>query len=146
MPFIRKLIAGAFELEKFKFYIAPDSKYLEHFGRALALIGAWSNRINHVLDFIRFAEGCMLAHNKAQKVFNDNTHVLGNWSEAAEWTGKEWFPAMEEAGLRYFAWIFSPSAFSKLATEKSVDLKVGHVITQFFTDIAEADLWLEQCI
>ncbi|MET3979745.1 PAS domain S-box-containing protein [Mucilaginibacter sp. UYP25] len=88
----------------------------------------------------------MLAHNKVNKVFNDNTHVLGNWSEAAEWTGKEWFPAMEAAGLRYFAWVFSPSAFSKLAAEKSVDLKVGDVVTQFFTDTAEAGSWLEQCV
>ncbi|MEO6522898.1 MAG: thiaminase II [Mucilaginibacter sp.] len=63
MPFIRELIAGTLALEKFKFYIAQDSKYLEHFGRALALIGARSNRVDLVLDFIRFAEGAIVVEN-----------------------------------------------------------------------------------
>jgi PAS domain S-box-containing protein len=86
----------------------------------------------------------MLADHKVNKVFNDNRRVLGNWSEAADWAGKEWFPAMEKAGLKYFAWIFSHSIFSRLSAEKSVDMKEGHVITQFFTDEVEADRWLNE--
>lgn len=87
----------------------------------------------------------MLKHNKVEKVLNDNTHVLGNWSEAADWAGKEWFPAMEQAGLRYFAWISSPSAFSRLSAEKSVNVKEGNVVTEFFTSINDADEWLDNC-
>lgn len=60
MPFIEQLVAGSLDIEKFKFYIAQDSKYLEHFGRALALIAARANRVDHVLSFISFAEGAIV--------------------------------------------------------------------------------------
>ncbi|MCD0488813.1 PAS domain S-box protein [Pedobacter sp. MC2016-14] len=87
----------------------------------------------------------MLAMLKAggfSKVLNDNTHVVGTWSEASDWAGQEWFPMMEEAGLKYFAWIYSPSAFSRLSAEKAVDVKVGNSIIQFFTDLESAKKWL----
>jgi PAS domain S-box-containing protein len=95
-------------------------------------------------------DGCMkmlemLTQNKCRKVVNDNRHVLGTWSEAAEWVGKSWFPMMENAGLQYFAWIFSPSAFSQLSAKKSIDVKEGSVITQFFTEIKSAEMWIDSC-
>ena len=40
MPFITELTNGSLPKEKFRFYMAQDSLYLEHFGRTLALIGA----------------------------------------------------------------------------------------------------------
>ncbi|MEO6330284.1 MAG: PAS domain-containing sensor histidine kinase, partial [Ginsengibacter sp.] len=93
-------------------------------------------------------KGCLimldlLQKNKCTKVLNDNTHVLGNWSEAADWGGTVWFPEMQKAGLQFFAWIYSPSTFSKLAAHKSLDIVVGNIITQFFTDINDAKEWLE---
>ncbi|HEX8608685.1 MAG TPA: PAS domain-containing sensor histidine kinase, partial [Pedobacter sp.] len=95
-------------------------------------------------------DGCMrmleiLRKSRCQKVLNDNRHVLGTWSEAAEWVGKDWFPMMEKAGLRYFAWIFSPSAFSQLSAKKSIDVKEGNVVTQFFTEITAAEAWIDGC-
>jgi hypothetical protein len=81
--------------------------------------------------------------NRCERVLNDNRHVLGTWSEAADWVGEVWFPMMEKAGLKYFAWIFSPSSFSQLSARKSVDVMKGKVTTQFFIDIVEADRWLE---
>lgn len=84
----------------------------------------------------------MLKRNNCSKIINDNRHVLGTWSEAAEWAGEEWFPMVEKAGLKYFAWIYSPSAFSQLSAKKSVDNAVGNVVTQFFTDIVLAQDWL----
>lgn len=56
MPFINELMDGSLQLEKFQFYIAQDSKYLESFGRALALIGAKAHDIDDSLTFMRFAE------------------------------------------------------------------------------------------
>jgi PAS domain S-box-containing protein len=84
----------------------------------------------------------MLAENKCSKVVNDNRHVLGTWSEAVDWAGIEWFPMMEKAGLKYFAWIYSLSAFSQLSAKKSVDIAVGNITAQFFTDIALAEEWI----
>ncbi len=84
----------------------------------------------------------MLKNNKVHKVLNDNTNVLGTWSDAADWAGTEWFPMMEKAGLKYFAWIYSPSAFSRLSAKKSVDVAVGNGIIQFFTDMQSAEEWI----
>ena len=56
------------------------------------------------------------------KVLNDNREVLGNWSEASDWAGTVWFPMMIDAGLRDFAWVFSPSIFAQLAAQKRVDV------------------------
>ncbi|NQX38150.1 two-component system, chemotaxis family, CheB/CheR fusion protein [Pedobacter steynii] len=84
----------------------------------------------------------MLRENQCNKILNDNRNVLGTWSEASEWAGEVWFPMIEKAGLEYFAWIYSPSVFSQLSAKKSVDIAVGNVVTQFFTDISFAEDWL----
>lgn len=84
----------------------------------------------------------MLIKNKVYKVLNNNIHVLGNWSEASDWGAAEWFPAMEKAGLRYFAWIYSPSVFSQLSARKSVDTLTGEIVAQFFTEVADAEKWI----
>jgi hypothetical protein len=76
------------------------------------------------------------------KVLNDNRNVLGTWSDAAEWVGKDWFPMMEAAGLKHFAWIYSKSTFSQLSADKSVDSLRAGVTTRLFNDEAEAKEWL----
>lgn len=86
----------------------------------------------------------MLQKNNSDRVMNDNTHVLGNWSEAAEWVGSIWFPMMEQAGLKYFAHVFSPSTFSQLAAQKSIDIMAGIITTQYFTEISLAEAWVNQ--
>lgn len=86
----------------------------------------------------------MLERHKVSKVINDNSHVLGTWSDAADWVGQIWFPMMEKAGLRQFAWIYSPAAFSQLSAQKAADVAYGSVITRFFTDIVLARAWVEQ--
>jgi PAS domain S-box-containing protein len=93
-------------------------------------------------------KGCLimldlLEKNECSKVLNDNTHVMGNWSEAVDWGGEVWFPAMEKAGLEYFAWIYSQSTFSKMSAKKSLDITIGKITAQFFTEKQEAINWLE---
>lgn len=76
-PFITELIDGTLDAKRFKYYIAQDALYLEHFGRALALIAGKADRITHVLDFIRFAEGAIVVENALHgdyfKTFNIQT-------------------------------------------------------------------------
>jgi PAS domain S-box-containing protein len=84
----------------------------------------------------------MLQKNNCSKVLNDNTHVMGNWSEASDWGAEFWFPAMQKAGLTHFAWIYSPSTFSRMAAHKSVDVLLGSITAQFFTDKQAAIAWL----
>ncbi len=93
--------------------------------------------------------GCMMMHkilklNNCEKVLNDNTEVQGNWSEAVDWGGEVWFPMMENAGTKYFAWIYSPSTFSQLSAEKSINIMQGNILTQLFNDRQEAVEWLEK--
>ncbi len=86
----------------------------------------------------------MLSRHKVSKVINDNSHVLGTWSDASDWVGEIWFPMMEKAGLRQFAWIYSPAAFSQLSAHKAADGAYGTVSTRFFKDVNVAREWVEE--
>ena len=86
----------------------------------------------------------MMKKTKCHKIVNDNRHVLGTWSDAADWGREKWFPMMEEAGLKYFAWVYSKSAFSQLSAQKTVDVTLGGVVAQFFTDIKMAQKWIDE--
>jgi len=90
--------------------------------------------------------GCMtmfelLKKYQCVKDLNDNTNVIVSWSEAAEWGAEFWFPAMINAGLQHFAWIYSPEIFSKLSTDKTIDLTGGNIFATF-NDKQEAAEWL----
>lgn len=92
--------------------------------------------------------GCMLmldylVKNQCDRIVNENTNVLGNWSDAVDWVGNDWFPMMEKAGLKYFAHLFSPSTFSQLSAKKSIDIMAGIITTQYFTDMASAREWID---
>jgi len=98
-------------------------------------------------DLASVQRGCLLMldylrEHRCDRVINDNTRVQGNWSEAVDWVGNTWFPMMEQAGLRYFAHIFSPSTFSQLSARKSIDIMAGIVTTQYFTDYGLATEWI----
>ena len=86
----------------------------------------------------------MVIKHQCTKILNDNREVLGTWSEASEWVGETFFPMLEKAGLKYLAWIFSASIFSQLSAKKSVDVSMNNIITQFFTDISDAEEWIHR--
>jgi hypothetical protein len=69
------------------------------------------------LELLRFLE-----QQRCYKILNDNTNVTSMWSEAAEWGGKIWFPAVAAAGLQYFAWVYSPNVYSRLSTDLTLQL------------------------
>ncbi|WP_126973994.1 thiaminase II [Gynurincola endophyticus] len=63
MPFITELADGSLPKNKFQFYMAQDSIYLEHFGRALALVGARAHDIKDALSFMGFAANAIVVEN-----------------------------------------------------------------------------------
>lgn len=63
MPFIKELSDGTLPQKKFRFYMAQDSLYLEHFGRTLSLIAAKITDLQDVLTFMRFAENAIVVEN-----------------------------------------------------------------------------------
>lgn len=77
MPFITELMDGTLPIEKFQFYMAQDSHYLEHFGRSLSIIASKIENITDSLTFIRFSEGAIVVENALHesyfKAFNLTT-------------------------------------------------------------------------
>jgi PAS domain S-box-containing protein len=93
--------------------------------------------------------GCMEIYKaveqyKVTRVVNDNTNVLGSWSDAAEWVGEVWFPKVEHAGLKYFAWIYAPAAFSKMSANKSVEKSTSGITIRLFTDLHLGVQWIKE--
>jgi PAS domain S-box-containing protein len=84
----------------------------------------------------------VMAKNECHLVLNDNTHVKGNWSEASDWGAEVWFPVMAGAGLKKFAWIYSPSTFSRIAAGKSLPSDYDEVQVAFFYEKSTALNWL----
>lgn len=84
----------------------------------------------------------LMQKNNCQLVLNDNTSVKGNWSEASDWGAEVWFPAMAKAGLKKFAWIYSPSTFSRIAAGKSLPDEYDIVQVAFFDEKNAAEQWL----
>lgn len=78
------------------------------------------------------------------KILNDNSEVKGNWSEAADWGSEIWFPLMQKAGVKHFAWIQSSERFSQLSALKSIDIKNGEIDIHFCESRVEAIDWLNQ--
>ena len=85
-----------------------------------------------------------LTEQRCHKVLNDNTRVTSMWSEAAEWGGKEWFPAMTAAGLHYFAWVYSPNLYSRLSTDLTLQFTTANPVVATFDDLETAKAWLKQ--
>lgn len=78
-------------------------------------------------------------------VLNDNTHVKGIWTFAAHWVGAEWFPKMKSAGLKKFAWIYSPAKLSQVSTDESLShLPNSNIPIRTFHNLDEGYAWLRQ--
>ncbi|TDS11788.1 thiaminase II [Sphingobacterium paludis] len=60
MPFIQELQSGTLPLAKFQFYMQQDAKYLEHFGRVLAVLGSKSPDNVQALDFFDFGKNALV--------------------------------------------------------------------------------------
>lgn len=103
----------------------------------------WRGYVSHH-DVIAGCEQILLLlkQNQCTQILNDNTLVEGMWSAAAKWGGEVWFPALREAGLRQFAWVYSPSVLSRLSTDKTIKNTDTPTYIRTFDDIELAKDWL----
>ncbi|SNR82631.1 MULTISPECIES: hypothetical protein [Hymenobacter] len=76
-----------------------------------------------LLDFLR--------NERCSKVLNDNTEVTSMWSDASEWVGATWFPMMADAGLEYFAWVYSSNVYSRLSADLSMQHTTRPIVLSF---------------
>lgn len=85
----------------------------------------------------------LLKQEHCNKVLNDNRLVTSIWADAAEWGGRIWFPQMSAAGLKYFAWVYSPNVYSRLSTDLTLEQTVAAgPIVATFESIETARNWL----
>jgi hypothetical protein len=92
---------------------------------------------NKLLEFVK--------ERQCVKVLNDNTKVEGIWSAASKWVGQEWLPQIQAAGVKHFAWVYSPSIFSRMSADKALKNAYSLDFIQTFEDIEEAEEWLRTC-
>lgn len=91
-------------------------------------------------------EGCrqvlqVLQQYPCEKLLMDSSQVSNMWTHAAEWGEKEWFPALQRAGVRYLAFVYSPAFYSRM----SFDLAARNVqqpIISTFDALDKASIWL----
>lgn len=76
------------------------------------------------------------------RILNDNTNVEGIWSGASTWVGQDWFPRMNAAGLKCFAWVYSSSTLSRLSMDKSIRCTEDTDVIKTFESIEAAEDWL----
>ncbi len=112
----------------------PEGNWLEVDWLGYQTVDSVKNGCERMLEF--------LIQYKCSKVLNDNTNVTGIWSGASAWVGGDWLPRMKEAGLECFAWVYSPSAFSRLSTDESLRNLKEKYIARTFDNKEEGLAWL----
>jgi PAS domain S-box-containing protein len=93
--------------------------------------------------------GCLkllnvVAEKKAKHILNDNTGVIGTWNEAIDWVAMGFFPMLQIAGVTHVAWIYSPSTFSKLSADMTIEHIKANVAVKAFEDAVSAKQWLNE--
>ncbi|MCP3137383.1 hypothetical protein [Pyxidicoccus xibeiensis] len=83
----------------------------------------------------------LLAALRLSKVLNDNTLVTGIWVGAAAWVAGNWFPRMQQAGLRHFAWVQSPARLSFVSATTTLQQALPGTAV-LFDNLETATTWL----
>lgn len=68
-PFIKELVNGTLEEEKFRYYIIQDHLYLREFGRALAMLSAKAEKEEESLIFSSHLASIMRVENELHEYF-----------------------------------------------------------------------------
>jgi hypothetical protein len=79
---------------------------------------------------------------KCNKVLNDNSNVVGIWTPAAAWVAHNWFPRLLGAGVRKFAWVYSPSVLSQVSTDETLSRTEVTQAIKTFKNVPMAMRWL----
>ena len=99
------------------------------------------------LDTTKGHTGCLkilecVKEYKLTKILNDNSKVTGHSGDTA-WMARVWMPGLLEAGVQYFAWVYSYEFFTQLEIDNTVDRSTGIAIRTFLLP-EDARQWLQQ--
>lgn len=106
------------------------------------LVANWSGW----LDSTKAQNGCLqmvktVKELHAYKILNDNSKVTGH-SGDTRWMNRVWFPALKEAGVQYFGWVYSREFFTQLEIDNTVDHTTGIAVRTFLSS-DDARQWLD---
>jgi len=103
----------------------------------------WQNKQNYD-SIVNGGEKMLqfLKEKQCSKVLNDNRLVVDEWGDATEYTEKDWFPRMVGAGLKYFAWIYSPDIFSQFTANNIAAMQESNIV-RVFKNINDGKNWLK---
>jgi hypothetical protein len=85
-----------------------------------------------------------LAQQPCTKILSDHSDLLGYWEGAAPWVGPHYFDRLARQGIRYFAWVYAPGTFDRVAMERSC-YHLNRPVVAIFNDLASAYDWLRRC-
>ena len=77
LPFVRELMNGTLDNEKFAFYIQQDALYLLDYGKVLTGLATRLTKTEHVNAFIGFAGDCMFVEKTMHEMFRAELNVKG---------------------------------------------------------------------
>jgi hypothetical protein len=77
------------------------------------------------------------------KVLNMNTNMHGDWKTSIPWISETWFPKMIEAGLKKFAWIYSPGELSHYSADQTIKQVSAQYSIRTFDSVDEGKRWLK---
>ncbi|SNR93025.1 hypothetical protein [Hymenobacter mucosus] len=76
------------------------------------------------------------------KIINDNTNVLSMSAEVSSWLANEYLPYVAVGGIKFIAWVNSPSMSAQCYTDIALGNLASPVVVRF-TDTATACSWLQ---
>jgi thiaminase/transcriptional activator TenA len=69
LPFNQELMKGTLSMKRFIYYLKQDSLYLMDYCRALSLIASKLDDTEHILQFLKFAEDCIVVEKAMHEKF-----------------------------------------------------------------------------
>jgi len=86
----------------------------------------------------------LLKKHNSYKMLNDITHLEANSIENQEWTQKVWFPQVEKAGLKYFAFLVPENIHGQVSAEQTNEKaeEDGVIEINYFKDKEDPLKWL----
>ncbi|GAA4017966.1 hypothetical protein GCM10022408_34560 [Hymenobacter fastidiosus] len=121
-------------IASFRHYSDEQLLYVHWTGN---LTGEEVIRVAKVAGAIQQALHCPL-------LLNDKTDATGDWSEALPWLEYEWLPLAIEAGLRAFAYVFSPDMRNQSISLEFAERVSQQMPIQLFYDVDTAWQWLRR--
>lgn len=105
------------------------------------LLSDWSGWLNTS----KGKNGCLAILDKVKeygitKILNDNSKVTGHSGETS-WMHRVWVPSLLQAGVKYFAWVYSYEFFTQMEIDNTLDKSTGIAMRAFFLP-EDAFQWL----